>query len=60
MAEMGDPLATINIGRREGAAVPLFRGEMGPIKHNVAWAEIYLHIKRHLDPSSHFATIDIG
>jgi len=26
----------------------------------VAWAKIYLHIKWHLDPSSHFATIDMG
>ena len=61
VAEMGDRLATINIGRREGAAVPLFGGgEMGPIKHDVAWAEIYLRIKWHLDPSSRLATVDMG
>jgi len=51
------------MGRRKGAAVPLSGaggGELGPIKHDVAWAEIYLHIKWHLDLSSHFATIDMG
>jgi len=46
VAEMGDRLATINIGRREGGCCAPFRGgELGPIKHNVAWAEIYLRIK---------------
>jgi len=30
------------------------------MKHNVGWADIYLRIKWHLDPSSHFATTDIG
>ena len=39
VAEMGDRLATINIGRREGGCCAPFRGgELGPIKHNVAWA----------------------
>jgi len=34
-----------------------FKGELGiPILHNVAWAEVYLPIKWHLDPSSRFAT----
>jgi len=43
VAEMGDRLATINIGRIEGGCCAPFRGgELGgPIKHNVAWAEIY-------------------
>ena len=44
VAEMGNHLATINIGRREEAAMPLSGGEMGPIKNNVAWAEAYLHL----------------
>jgi len=50
---MGDHLATINIGQAG-------RGELGPIKHSVAWAVIYLCIKWHLDPSSHFATVDMS
>jgi len=28
--EMGDRLATIDMGRKEGAAVPLSGGELGP------------------------------
>jgi len=41
--------------------VPLPGGrKLGPIKHNVAWAKIYLRIKWHLDTSSHVATIDMG
>ena len=31
-----------------------------PIKHNVAWAEVYLPTKWHLDRSSHLATIYMG
>jgi len=31
VAEMGDRLATIDMGRRDGAAVPLSGGELGPI-----------------------------
>jgi len=44
VAEMGDRLATIDMGRKEGAAVPLSREGRSwvPIKHNVAWAEVYL------------------
>jgi len=34
--------------------------ELGPIKHNVAWAEIYLRIMWHFDPSIHFAAIDMS
>ena len=30
IAEMGDRLTTINIGRKVGAAVPLSMGELGP------------------------------
>jgi len=59
---MGDRLATIDMGRieRGGLLCPFLGGELGPIKHNVAWAEIYLRIEWCLDPSSHFATIDMG
>jgi len=57
-AEMGDRLATINIGRRDGGAVPLSGGgELGPIKHNVAGAEAYLHAKFMLESSNRLATI---
>jgi len=59
VAEMGDRLVTINISRREGAAVPLSGGSWAP-SNNVAWAEIYLRVKWHLDPYSHFATIDMS
>jgi len=57
---MGDCLATTDTGQREGGCCAPIRGELGPIKHNVAWAEIYIRIKWHLDPSIHFATIDMG
>jgi len=33
---------------------------MGSVLYNVAWAEAYLSTKWHLDPSSHFAAIDMG
>ena len=33
-----------------------FMGSCDPIYHNVAWAEVYLRTKRHLDPSSRLAT----
>ena len=36
-------------------------GEAGsPSNTSVAWAEVYLHTKWHLDPSSRLVTIDIG
>jgi len=39
---------------------PFFgRGNWVPIQHNVAWAEVYLHAKCHLDPSSCLTTIDL-
>jgi len=44
---MGDRLATIHMGRKEGAAVPLLGV---PMKHNVAWADVYLRTNSHLDP----------
>ena len=42
VAEMGDRLTTMDMGRKVGAAVPLSVGSWVPIKHNVAWAEAYL------------------
>ena len=39
---------------------PFFWGSWVPIKHKVAWVEAYRHTKRHLSPSSHLTTTDIG
>jgi len=47
------------MGGKLGATVAFLEGELGPIKHNVVWAEAYLHTKWHLDPSSHLATTDM-
>jgi len=47
---MGDRLATIDMDRKEGAAVPLSGGELGPICLRAKW---------HLDPSSRLATTDM-
>jgi len=61
LAEMGNHLATIDMGRKEGGCcAPFAGGELGPHEHNVAWAEVYLHSKCHLDPSSRLVTIDMG
>jgi len=55
---MGDRLTTIDIGRKEGAAVSLsVWGSWVPIEHNVAWAEVYLPTNFHLDPSNRLAII---
>jgi len=56
VAEMGDRLATIDMGRKL-AAVPLFFGG-GELDPHVtwAWAEDNLHTKWHLDPTSRLAT----
>jgi len=56
VAEVGDRLATIDMGRKLEGAVPLFRGAGFP-SNTVAWAEAYLHTKCHLAPSSRWTTI---
>ena len=38
----------------------LGRVNLVSISHKVAWVEAYLHTKRHLNPSSHLATTDMG
>jgi len=56
-------MATIDMGRKEGAAVPLSRGEVGPRLTQcglVAWAEVYFLTKWRLHSSSRLATIDMG
>ena len=52
-------MATIDIGREEGAAVSLSRGELGPRLTQRRWAEAYLRTKCHLDPSSRLARIEM-
>jgi len=59
-AEMGDRLATIDIGRKEGV-VPLWeRGSWITTQHDVGWAEAYLSTKWHLDPLSRLVTTNMG
>ena len=61
VAEMGDRLATIDMGRKRGDAMPPFGGgSWVPMQHNVAWAEVYLCTKWHLDPSSRLTATDMG
>jgi len=55
VAEMGDCLPTIDMGRKLGA-VPIW-GELGPHLTQCGRAEAYLHAKFHLDPSNRLATI---
>ena len=57
---MGDRLATIDMGRKVGAAVPLLGRELDHHLTQCAWAEAYLHSKWHLDPSNRLATTDMG
>ena len=57
---MGDRLATTDMGRTVGAAVPLSEQELGGRLTNVAWADAYLHTNWHLDPSSRLDKIDMG
>ena len=60
VAEMGHPLATIDMGQKVGVLCS-FSGAAGvPIENNVAWAEVYLPTKWHLDPSSRLATTAMG
>jgi len=52
VTEMGDRLATIDMGRKEGGAAGLHLTQCG-----LAWAEAYLHVKFHLGSSNRLATI---
>ena len=45
VAEMRDRLATIDMDRKFGGAVPLWEGSWVPIEHSVVWAEAYLPTK---------------
>jgi len=58
VAEIGDCLATIDMGRKLGT---LFGGgRVGPHLTQCPWDEAYLRTKWHLDPYSRLATIDMG
>jgi len=59
--EMGDRLATLDMGRKVGAVqrccAPFGEGSWVPIKHDMAKAEAYLRTKWYLDPPYRLATI---
>jgi len=48
---MGFRLVTIDMGGKL-EAVPLFEGDLGPHPTQCGGAEVYLHDKFHLDPST--------
>ena len=54
-------MVTIDMGRKEGAAVPLSR-RAGTLSsyYNVAWAEVYFRTKWRLHSSSRLATINLN
>jgi len=58
---MGDRLATIDISRKVEGLLCSFRGRGAgsTSKTMSSWAEVYRRTKRHLDPSSRLATIDM-
>jgi len=60
VAEMDDRLATTDMGRKLRGLCPFYGGSRVPIYHNVVWADTYLRTTWHLDPSSRWATIDMG
>jgi len=56
------PFGHIDMGQKMGGSgCALFSGgSWVPIECKVAWAEVYLHTKWHLSPSSRLATTDNG
>jgi len=54
---MGDRLATIDMGRNGEGLLWGLGPHWIPIQYNVTWAEAYLFVKSHLDPSNRLATI---
>jgi len=64
VAQIGDRLATIDMGRNKGLLCPFRRNSWVPI-YNIMWPgpRLYLLTKWHLDPSSdssRLATTDMG
>jgi len=61
VAEMGDRLATIDMGRKLGMGLcPFVGGGAGPDLTQYDQGLGLLPTKWHLDPSSRLATIDMG
>jgi len=65
VAEVGDRLAAIDMGRKEGCCAPFGGGERwapGPhlTQYGLAWTEVYLCTKWHPDPSSRLDKTDMG
>ena len=61
VAEMGYRLATIYMGQKRDRMLCPFRVRSWvSIQYNVAWSEVYLCTKWHLDSLSRLATIDMG
>jgi len=56
IAEMGDRLATIGMGKKWGGATVRLGPHWVPIWHNVAWDEAYLFTKWYLDPYNRLTT----
>ena len=58
VAEMGDRVATIDMGRKLGVVPFFLGGQLGPnLTKNVVGAEAYLLVKFHLDPSNRLVTV---
>ena len=53
-------MATVDMDQKDGGYCAPFTGSWNPVEYNVAWAEVDFRTKWHLDPSSRFATIDMG
>ena len=51
------PFGRNRYGPKIGGLRPFGEGEPGPIQHNVARAEAYLHAKFHLDPSNRLTRV---
>jgi len=60
VAEMGDRLASIDMGWKDGGCCVFFGESWVPIWHNVTWTEAYQRTKWHPDPSRGLATTDMG
>jgi len=52
-------LIVYELGRKLGVS-PLLGKELSLHQTQSSWAEVYLHTKWYLNPSSHLATTDMG
>ena len=60
VTEMGDRLATTDMGRKWGLLCPFSWVELGPHLTQCHLAEVYRPTKWHLDPFSRLAITDMG